>query len=108
MDEDLTTTQAAKLCGRSDRTIRRWIKAGKLPARQLEPNRYTIKASDLDKIAGLTSPKPTKHMIMQARIQALEKRVQDLERQFSGFTHQHILLLEKYVALKASQPPPGR
>lgn len=37
--QDVTAIEAAKLIGHSERTIRRWIKAGKLPARHLAPNR---------------------------------------------------------------------
>jgi excisionase family DNA binding protein len=102
MEGELTTLEAAKLTGRSDRTIRRWIASGKLPARQIDTNRYVILLADLNKFTG--AARQTKTALLQARIDALEKRVSDLERQFAGLSHQHISILEKYVSLKAQHP----
>jgi len=105
MEEELTAVQAAKLTGRSTRTIRRWIKEGKLAARPLARNRYAINYDDLIAITGpLPEPAP---LTPEEKIEALEKRVTALERQFTGFTHQHMLLLENYVKLK-THPENGK
>jgi excisionase family DNA binding protein len=47
--QEVTAIDAAKLTGHSEKTIRRWIVSGKLPARQVSKNRYAIKTSDLRK-----------------------------------------------------------
>lgn len=70
MDE-VTAAQAAGLTGLSERTIRRRIAAGKIPARHVAPNRYAIKVLDL----------PVRHSVeeLASRIAALERRVRLLE-----------------------------
>ncbi len=105
MDEEITVAQAAKLTGHSDRTIRRWIRSGKLPARQNSPKRYIILTSDLNKALGLKTTRQTKTALMQAHINELEKRIELLEKAFAGLSFQHIRILEQYVALKADPAP---
>ena len=70
MDE-VTATQAASLAGVSERTIRRRIAAGQLPARRVAPNRFAIKVQDL----------PIHHKFgdFVARLELLEQRVVVLE-----------------------------
>src|SRR5690242_1887893 len=65
--EEVTATQAARMTGLSERTIRRRIAAGEIPARHLAPNRYAIRVSDLPKRRGDDE--------LEARIIALEHRV---------------------------------
>ncbi len=52
-DEGLTVREAARRCGRSPETIRRWIWDGKLPARKLG-NQLYIRETDLQRFAGLS------------------------------------------------------
>jgi hypothetical protein len=70
MDE-VTAAQAAGLTGLSERTIRRRIAAGMIPARHVAPNRYAINVRDL----------PVHHSAdeLAARIGALEHRVRLIE-----------------------------
>jgi hypothetical protein len=70
MDE-VTAAQAAGLTGLSERTIRRRIAAGMIPARHVAPNRYAINVRDL----------PVHHSAdeLAARIEALEHRVRLIE-----------------------------
>jgi excisionase family DNA binding protein len=70
MDE-LTAAQAANLTGLSERTIRRKIASGVLPARRLGRNRFAIKVADLQ----------VRHPweALAARVEALEQRLDRLE-----------------------------
>ncbi len=87
MDE-VTAAQAAALTGLSERTIRRRIAAGVIPARKIGPNRYAIKRDDLS---------------MAQSSQSLMLRIADLE--------QRVRLIEQRVAQAAPTEradPPSR
>jgi excisionase family DNA binding protein len=76
MDE-ITAAQAATLTGLSERTIRRKIASGALPARRLATNRYAIRVSDLQ------MSRPFEALAL--RVEAIEHRLDALEtyvRQF--------------------------
>jgi len=45
-----TVSEAAKRAGVSDRTIRRWIHKGDLPATRVGPRRIEIDLNELDKL----------------------------------------------------------
>jgi excisionase family DNA binding protein len=70
MDE-ITAAQAANLTGLSERTIRRKIASGVLPARRLRQNRFAIRVADLQ----------VRHPweALSARIDSLEQRLDRLE-----------------------------
>lgn len=70
---EVTAIQAAALTGLSERTIRRRIATGELPARRIAPNRFAININDL--------PRPAAHDHNDARLYALEQRVTELEAQ---------------------------
>lgn len=70
MDE-VTATQAASLSGVSERTIRRRIAAGQLPARRVAPNRFAIKIEDL--------PINRSRGDLVERLEALEQKVAVIE-----------------------------
>lgn len=69
--EEVTATEAALLTGLSERTIRRRIARGELPARHIAPNRYAIRVRDL--------PAPRTLSEVDARLEALEQRAHVLE-----------------------------
>lgn len=48
--QELTVREAARRVNRAEETIRRWIWAGKLPARKLGQS-YQVRESDLDAVA---------------------------------------------------------
>ena len=48
--QELTVREAARRVTRAEETIRRWIWAGKLPARKLGQS-YQVRESDLDAVA---------------------------------------------------------
>jgi excisionase family DNA binding protein len=76
MDE-ITAAQAATLTGMSERTIRRKIASGVLPARRLATNRYAIRVADLQ----MSRP----FEALTTRVEAVEHRLDSLEalmRQF--------------------------
>ena len=50
----LTVSQAAKMIGKNDKTIRRWIKKEKLKAEK-DGRSYQIKTSDLEQVTKLVS-----------------------------------------------------
>jgi len=67
----VTAAQAATLTGLSERTIRRKIISGKLPAKRLMANRYAIRVRDL--------PSNLQTVALVDRLDDLERRVQLLE-----------------------------
>ena len=67
--QEVTAIDAARLTGHSEKTIRRWIVNGKLPARLVSKNRYAIKTSDLRKYIPEAQPDLSTAL---ARIQELE------------------------------------
>lgn len=77
--EYVNIMEAARRCGVSDKTIRRAIHAGKLPARFLTSNRCEIAVDDLEtfKPGGVPGHVQT---ATESRLAALEERVQQLER----------------------------
>lgn len=77
--KDVTATQAAVLTGLSERTIRRWIASGRLPARHIAPNRYAIDVRDLP---GRSDNADVQDLV--ARLDTLERRVFLLEAQLVG------------------------
>ena len=72
--KEVTATQAAALTGLSERTIRRRIAAGKLPARHIAPNRFAIEVRHLPRERVATGN-------LAARLEMLERRMQLLELQ---------------------------
>lgn len=78
MEWEVTAAQAAKLTGLSERTIRRRIVSGALPARRIASNRYAIRVRDLT-LPNLPTLESVETLI--ARVQALESRVHLLELQ---------------------------
>src|SRR5207245_7405165 len=76
--------EAARRCGVSDKTIRRWIHAEKLPARFPQPNRCEIAVGDLEPFLPGHVP-GYREESMEDRVAALERQVQALERQVQQF-----------------------
>lgn len=69
----VTAVQAAQLGGVSERTIRRWIARGKLPATRIAPNRFAIRITDINEC---TQDRDT---TLARRVALLEARGADLE-----------------------------
>jgi DNA-binding transcriptional MerR regulator len=78
--EYVNIMEAARRCGVSDKTIRRWIHTQKLPARFLHPNRCEIAISDLEPFLPGHLPGHGKEPL-EDRVAALERQIQTLERQ---------------------------
>jgi polyhydroxyalkanoate synthesis regulator phasin len=85
--EHVNILEAAQFCGVSDKTIRRAIHKGLLPARFPKPNRCEIALSDLERF---TSRQISGHVqvSVEERIAALERRVQGLEQQVQDLLNQ--------------------
>ena len=78
--EYVNIMEAARRCGVSDKTIRRAIHRGLLPARSPKPNRGEIAVCDLERFA------PGHVQIAtEDRLAELERRVQVLEQQMQQF-----------------------
>lgn len=69
--EEVTAAQAAALTGFSERTIRRKIARGELPAQRVAPNRFAIDITDL--------PQRWDDRNLARRLDALDRRVRRLE-----------------------------
>jgi len=81
--EYVNIMEAARRCAVSDKTIRRAIRKGMLPARFPKPNRCEIAVSDLERF----TPRQASGQVqaeVESRIAALERRVQVLEQQVQG------------------------
>jgi excisionase family DNA binding protein len=90
--EYMNAAQAATMIGVSERTVRRWIAGGKLPARHLGPNRYAITTSNIDMLvrtfhrANENEP-PDDRDILLARLEVLERQLHTVS--------QRVTLLER-------------
>ncbi len=82
--EYVNIMEAARRCGVSDKTIRRWIHAQKLRARFPQSNRCEIAVSDLEPFL---PGHPSGHQLepLESRVATLEQQVQALERQVQQF-----------------------
>ncbi len=78
---EITTTQAAVLIGKSERTIQRWIQLKKLKARELSDGRYMVNTEDLEPFIQQSDE------TLLARVEALEQEVEDLERRIETLEH---------------------
>jgi excisionase family DNA binding protein len=77
--EYVNIMEAARRCGVSDKTIRRWIHAQKLRAHFPQPNRCEIAVSDLEPFLPGQVPGQGEE-VLENRLAALERQVQALER----------------------------
>jgi excisionase family DNA binding protein len=74
--EELTTAQMASRVGKTERTVQRWIKSGKLPALPLASNRYGVNPEYLQHLKlpeHLTESGETALDVMQIRYPSEEK-----------------------------------
>lgn len=78
--ERVNILEAARRCGVSDKTIRRAIHKGALPASFPKPNRCEIAVSDLERF--FPGQKPGHVQVpVEPRLAALERRIEVLEQQ---------------------------
>ena len=78
--EHVNILEAARLCGVSDKTIRRPIHKGSLPASFPKPNRCEIAVSDLERCFPGQQPGHVQ-VAAEQRLAALERRIEVLEQQ---------------------------
>lgn len=78
MADEVTAAQAALLTGLSERTIRRRIASGYLPARRLSANRFAIRVDDLP-LRGGGATVVARFEALDARLKVLEEAVASLQ-----------------------------
>src|SRR5438552_17042310 len=78
--EELTAAEIATRIGRTERTVQRWIKNGKLPALPLASHRYAVNPSDLSHLALPEHVSETGEIVLEAmKLQMpLEEKLEDL------------------------------
>jgi hypothetical protein len=84
--EYVNAAQAATIIGVSERTVRRWIAGGKLPARHLGPNRYAITTSNIEVLLSTYRPSnepPDDRDILLARLEVLERRLHTVSQRLT-------------------------
>lgn len=87
--EYVNIMEAARRCQVSDKTVRRWIHAHKLPARFPHPNHCEIAMGDLEPfLPGHLSGQD--EGTLEHRIATLERQVQALEHQIQQFLAQPV------------------
>lgn len=89
----VTAADAAKLLGKSDRTIRRWIDEGRIKARHAAHNRYEIALDDLEVLVEQQEGKEYVNPIERLRtleqeLAALKLEVEALKAQMRELTGQ--------------------
>lgn len=75
----VSAVQAAQLSNVSERTIRRWIAQGKLPAHHIAPNRFAIRLPDIVSCNPGRNTLAAHMAVLHARITWLEARIAALE-----------------------------
>ena len=98
--EYVNIMEAARRCGVSDKTIRRWIHAQKLRAHFPQPNRCEIAISDLEPFLPGRLPGQGEEPL-ESRVATLEQQVQALERQVQQ-------LFTRSAASRAERPSSRR
>ncbi|MBV9691666.1 MAG: helix-turn-helix domain-containing protein [Ktedonobacteraceae bacterium] len=98
--EYVNIMEAARRCGVSDKTIRRWIHAQKLRAQFPQPNQCKIAISDLEPFLPGHLPGQSEESL-ESRVATLECQVQALERQVQQ-------LLSRPGASKEQRPAASR
>ncbi|HEX3641103.1 MAG TPA: helix-turn-helix domain-containing protein, partial [Ktedonobacteraceae bacterium] len=93
----LTAVEAAKRIGVSEKTIRLWVKEGKLEAHHPAKNRLAIAEADVERIAKErqlyygTRPETPFNDRMQPDVSALEARIRELEDRVTALeTTRHV------------------
>lgn len=86
MADEVTAAQAALLTGLSERTIRRRIAAGHIPARRVSTNRFAIRVDDLPLRGGGAT--------VVSRLDALDGRLRSVEEGMASL-HAAVTRLER-------------
>ncbi len=100
--EHVNILEAARLCGVSDKTIRRAIHKGLLPARFPKSNRCEIALSDLECFTSRQVPGQVQ-VSVEERIAALERRVQELEQQVQELLARTEAVMPRHISRRAER-----
>ena len=97
----VTAVDAAKLLGKSDRTIRRWIDEGKIKARHAAHNRYEIALDDLEALVEMQEGKEYVNPVDQLR--TLSQQVEILTRDIETLKGQ----MTRVLSERSTSATPG-
>jgi predicted DNA-binding transcriptional regulator AlpA len=104
--EYVHAAQVAMMIGISERTVRRWIARGKLPARHLGPNRYVNTTSNIDMLVRtfkLAAEPPDDRDIHLAHLEVLERQLQTVSKRLtllvSSLRYSIFFFRERYAYL---------
>jgi bacterioferritin-associated ferredoxin len=100
--EHVNILEAARLCGVSDKTIRRAIHKGLLPARFPKPNRCEIAIADLERFTPRQVPGHVQ-VSVEERIAALERRMQRLEQQVQELLDRPATMTSRHSSRRAKR-----
>jgi len=101
----LSAREAARRLGKDERTIRRWIAAGKLQERTSASNRMAIDEQDVDRLAALLTQEDRDK---RQEITDLENRIDRLEQEQARILARLALLEDRPTSTpRISRPEPG-
>jgi len=111
MAKYITATEAARRLGVTDKTVRSWVRSGKLDAHKAEKNRFDILASDVEalrrKRENYQDETPDISLLV-ARIAELESKCVDLDQKYSDIERKYLelssVVAEKGKKQAVSQP----
>ncbi len=115
MQQEMNTTQIGVRLGISKRTVQRWIRSGKLKAKEIAHHRYLIEENDLE---ALIFPRPdatqqSETMTLREEFYDLAHQVSELERILEQIVESLTAIPEQIgqarltVPLQMEETPPG-
>lgn len=108
----LTAIEAAHRIGVSEKTVRLWVKEGKLEALHPAKNRLAIAEDDVERLAQerrlyyRTQPETPSSDHTQPDISALERRIRELEQKVLGLEQERHTLIHPYIPAQVPPPKP--
>lgn len=109
--EELTTAQIAARVGKTERTVQRWIKSGRLPTLPLAGSKYGVNPQDLEhlklpehltetgaivlEVMQLRYPSEEKFEQLQYSIEDLTERLEDAEEKIERLQYRLTQILKE-------------
>lgn len=103
----ITATEAAKIVGCTDKTIRQWIRQRKLTAHHASRNRLAIAIPDVEKMAREYQLFHKKAPGLEEKVSELEKRIEELEEMVRTALHKVPEELQDIAKMRELEAGPG-